>query len=105
VGIFAAALIGFVFCVSVRVTGSAWWAIGCHTAWDWAETYFYGTPDSGFVTQRHFLTTSPIGNTLWSGGTDGPEGSLLVAPVILLLLALLLAVYGRKRQAAIPALQ
>jgi membrane protease YdiL (CAAX protease family) len=105
VGIFAAALIGFVFCVSVRVTGSAWWAIGCHTAWDWAETYFYGTPDSGFVTQRHFLTTSPIGTTLWSGGTDGPEGSLLVAPVILLLLALLLAVYGRKRQAAIPALQ
>jgi membrane protease YdiL (CAAX protease family) len=104
VGIFAAALIGFVFCVSVRVTGSAWWAIGCHAAWDWAETYFYGTPDSGFVAQRHFLTTTPFGNTLWSGGTDGPEGSLLVAPVILLLLALLLAVYGRKRQAAIPAL-
>jgi len=104
VGIFAAALIGFVFCVSVRVTGSAWWAIGCHAAWDWAETYFYGTPDSGFVAQRHFLTTTPVGNALWSGGTDGPEGSLLVAPVILLLLALLLAVYGRKRQAAIPSL-
>jgi hypothetical protein len=103
-GIFAAALIGFVFCVSVRVTGSAWWAIGCHAAWDWAETYFYGTPDSGFVAQRHFLTTTPLGNALWSGGTDGPEGSLLVAPVILLLLALLLAVYGRKRQAAIPSL-
>jgi hypothetical protein len=27
-----------------------------------------------------------------------------VAPIILLLLGLLLAVYGRKRQAAIPAL-
>jgi membrane protease YdiL (CAAX protease family) len=103
-GIFAAALIGFVFCVSVRVTGSAWWAIGCHAAWDWAETYFYGTPDSGFVAQRHFLTTTPLGNALWSGGTDGPEGSLLVAPVILLLLAFLLAVYGRKRQATIPEL-
>ena len=38
IGIFAAAFIGFVFCVSVRVTGSAWWAIGCHAAWDWAET-------------------------------------------------------------------
>jgi membrane protease YdiL (CAAX protease family) len=105
IGIFAAAFIGFVFCVSVRVTGSAWWAIGCHGAWDWAETYFYGTPDSGFVAQRHFLTTTPVGNTLWSGGTDGPEGSLLVAPIILLLLGLLLAVYGRKKQAAIPALQ
>ena len=49
IGIFAAAFIGFVFCVSVRVTGSAWWAIGCHAAWDWAETYFYGTADSGMV--------------------------------------------------------
>ncbi|MGO9937414.1 MAG: CPBP family intramembrane glutamic endopeptidase [Terracidiphilus sp.] len=104
VGIFAAALIGFVFCVSVRATGSAWWAIGCHGAWDWAETYFYGTPDSGFVAQRHFLTTTPVGNTLWSGGADGPEGSLLVAPVILLLLALLLVVYRRKRDAVVAVL-
>ena len=104
VGIFAAALIGFVFCVSVRVTGSAWWAIGCHAAWDWAETYFYGTPDSGFVAQRHFLTTNPVGNTFWSGGTDGPEGSLLVTPVILLLLAFLLVVYGRKREITVAAL-
>jgi membrane protease YdiL (CAAX protease family) len=104
IGIFAAALIGFVFCVSVRVTGSAWWAIGCHAAWDWAETFFYGTPDSGFVAKRHFLTTTPSGSALWSGGADGPEGSLLVAPVILLLLALLLAVYGRKRTPASIAL-
>jgi membrane protease YdiL (CAAX protease family) len=105
IGIFAAAFIGFVFCVSVRVTGSAWWAIGCHAAWDWAETYFYGTPDSGFVAQGHFLTTAPVGNTLWSGGTDGPEGSLLVAPVILLLLGILLVVYGRKREAAVAVLR
>lgn len=97
IGIFAAALIGFVFCVSVRVTGSAWWAIGCHAAWDWAETYFYGTADSGMVARGHFLTTSPAGNVLWSGGADGPEGSLLVLGAILLLLAVLVIVYGRKR--------
>ena len=57
IGIFAAAAIGFVFCVSVWLTGSAWWAIGCHAAWDWGETYFYGTADSGFVAPGHFLTT------------------------------------------------
>lgn len=98
IGIFAAAMIGFVFCVSVRVTGSAWWAIGCHAAWDWAETYFYGTADSGIVAPGHYLSTTPSGNALWSGGTDGPEGSLLVLGVILLLLAALLVIYGRKRQ-------
>lgn len=96
IGIFAAAAIGFVFCVSVKLTGSAWWAIGCHAAWDWGETYFYGTADSGFVAPGHFLTTSPAGNPLWSGGTVGPEGSILVVGVILLLLALLIVVYGRR---------
>ena len=101
IGIFAAAFIGFVFCVSVRLTSSAWWAIGCHAAWDWAETYFYGTADSGLVAKGHLLSTSPTGQTLWSGGADGPEGSLLVLPVILLILAFLLVVYGRKRRAAL----
>ena len=105
IGIFAAAMIGFVFCVSVWVTGSAWWAIGCHAAWDWAETYLYGTADSGFAAKGHFLTASPTGNPLWSGGADGPEGSLLVIGVILLLLVALIAIYGRGPAKAFKARQ
>ena len=97
VGILAAAAIGFVFCVSVRVTGSAWWAIGCHAAWDWGETYFYGTPDSGLAAQGHYLSTAPAGNALWSGGADGPEGSLLAMAVILLLAVFLILAYGRDK--------
>ncbi|MDE3149195.1 MAG: CPBP family intramembrane metalloprotease, partial [Acidobacteriota bacterium] len=96
-GIAAAGAIGFVFCVSVWVTGSAWWAIGCHAAWDWAETFFYGTANSGLVPKGHFLSTAPAGSAFWSGGTDGPEGSVLVFAVILLLLAALIAIYGRRR--------
>jgi hypothetical protein len=87
----------------VRVTGSAWWAIGCHAAWDWAETYFYGAADSGFQPQGHYLTTSPAGNALWSGGTDGPEGSLLVLGIILLLLVALIAIYGRGKSTGLDA--
>jgi hypothetical protein len=94
IGIFAAAFIGFVFCVSVRVTGSAWFAIGCHAGWDWSETYFYGTADSGLSPHGSYLTSTPAGNPLWSGGAVGPEGSLLVLGAILFLLALVL-VYGR----------
>ena len=101
IGIFAAAAIGFVFCVSIWVTGSAWWAIGCHAGWEWAESYFYGTADSGMQAQGHYLTSSPAGQALWSGGTDGPEGSLLVLGAILLLLAALLAIYGRKKPVAL----
>lgn len=97
VGIFAAAAIGFVFCVSVFVTGSLWWAVGCHAAWDWSETFFYGTADSGLTARGHLFATTPAGNALWSGGSDGPEGSLLMLGAVLLLLAFL-AVMHRIRQ-------
>lgn len=99
IGIFAAGAIGFVFCVSVRVTGSAWWAIGCHAAWDWGETYFYGTADSGMVAQGHLLSTTPAGPAFWSGGADGPEGSILVLAIVVALLIAVLAIYGRKSPA------
>lgn len=100
VGVFSAALIGFTFCVSIRATGSAWWAIGFHSAWDWAQTYFYGTPDSGLIPQGHLFASSTAGPALWSGGKAGPEGSLLVIPLTLLVLAVVILVY-RKRNAAI----
>jgi membrane protease YdiL (CAAX protease family) len=103
IGIIATAAIGFVFVVSVRVTGSAWWAIGCHAAWDWAETYFYGAADSGNVAVGHYLSVTPAGPVLWSGGTDGPEGSVLVLAAVLLLLLLLVAVYGRRSHASLAA--
>jgi uncharacterized protein len=102
IGIFAAALIGFVLCVSVRVTGSAWWAIGCHAGWDWGETYLYGTADSGLSPQGSYLTSSPAGNPLWSGGAVGPEGSLLVLGALLFLLALVL-IYARMSARTTPA--
>ena len=103
IGIFSAAAIGFVFCVSIRLTGSAWWAIGFHAAWDWAQTFFYGTADSGLVPKGHYLTTTPAGAVLWSGGTDGPEGSLLVLPTVLLILLALILVYGRKAKSESPS--
>ncbi len=101
IGIFAAAAIGFVFCASIYFTGSAWWAIGCHAAWDWSETFFYGTADSGLPAQGHLLTTAPAGRVFWSGGADGPEGSILVLGVILVLLIALALLYGRTRQPAL----
>lgn len=96
IGIFAAAAIGFVFCVSVKLTGSAWWAIGFHAAWDWAETFYYGTADSGLAAQGSYLSARPAGNVLFSGGSDGPEGSLLVIAIIFLLFLALLAFYLRR---------
>jgi hypothetical protein len=97
IGIFSAAAIGFVFCVAVKLTGSIWWAIGFHAAWDWGLTYFYGAADSGNPAIGHFLSTTPVGSELWSGGADGPEGSLLILPLLVVILSAIVFVYGRKK--------
>lgn len=83
-GIAAVALAGTVFAFSLYRTGSLWWAIGFHTAWDWGQSYLYGTPDSGVLARGHLLITHPIGRPMLSGGSAGPEGSLFVLPTFLL---------------------
>ena len=61
VGLFSAGAVGLVFCISLWYTGSLWWAIGFHMAWDWAQSFFYGTSDSGMVAQGHFLQRASRG--------------------------------------------
>jgi CAAX protease family protein len=76
IGIITAGMAGLVFCYSLWRSGSLWWAIGAHTSWDWAQSYFYGVPDSGAMFSRHLLNAHPVGTTWLSGGTVGPEGSI-----------------------------
>jgi CAAX protease family protein len=99
VGLFGAGAVGLVFCLSLWYTGSLWWAIGCHASWDWAESYFYGTSDSGLVAEGHLFSEHPTGGLLWSGGATGPEGSLVVI-VLLVVMALLMWVWWGRRVAS-----
>ena len=83
-GLVSAGLIGLVFCLSLWRTGSLWWAIGFHAAWDWAQSFVFGVADSGQVAAFHLLASHPVGQPLLSGGRTGPEGSVFVLPVIAL---------------------
>jgi membrane protease YdiL (CAAX protease family) len=83
-GLLAAALIGFFFCLTLRRTGTLWFAVGFHAAWDWGETFFYSVPDSGMVAPGHLLSSSRRGAPWLSGGSVGPEGSVLCFVVIAL---------------------
>ena len=77
-GLLSAGLIGLVFAFSLWRTGSLWWAIGYHAAWDWAESFLYGVRDSGMLVQHHLLASHPQGPALMSGGLTGPEGSIFI---------------------------
>jgi membrane protease YdiL (CAAX protease family) len=81
-GLLAAAVIGFFFCLTLRRTGSLWFAVGFHAAWDWGETFFYSVPDSGTLFPGHLLKSSFHGPRWLTGGMVGPEGSVLCFVVI-----------------------
>jgi membrane protease YdiL (CAAX protease family) len=95
VGVFSAGVIGFVFCFSIWLTGSLYWAIGIHAAWDWAQSYLFGVADSGLRVQYHLLETHPAGNIWLSGGATGPEGSVFVFLIMLLVALGLYLTWGR----------
>ena len=83
-GLVAAALVALVFSLSLWRLGHLWWAIGFHASWDWAESYFYGTPDSGMVSTGRLMHAHPMGSLLQSGGATGPEGSVWITLVLVL---------------------
>jgi uncharacterized protein len=88
-GLIQVFLFGMLAIVALWRTGSLWWAIGFHMAWDWGQSFLYGVPDSGGFEQGRLFATHASGNPLLSGGTVGPEGSILAAPVLLLALIVL----------------
>lgn len=88
IGIAVAALGGFFFCLCLRVSGSLWFGIGFHAAFDWAQDFLYGTPDSGIVAKGHLLSSHPIGDIRFSGADAGPEGSILCVGLFLILILL-----------------
>jgi uncharacterized protein len=73
---------GLLFCFMIRRTGNLWFALGYHAAWDWAETFFYGTADSGLLGVGRYLTSSTQGPNWITGGSVGPEGSVIALIVL-----------------------
>jgi membrane protease YdiL (CAAX protease family) len=96
-GLIAAGLIGFFFCLTLRRTGDLWWAVGFHMSWDWAESFLYSVPDSGTTSPGHLLNSSFHGPAWLTGGSVGPEGSLLALVVIVALWVLFDRMYPQVK--------
>ncbi|MFY9527383.1 MAG: CPBP family intramembrane glutamic endopeptidase, partial [Candidatus Acidiferrales bacterium] len=99
-GALKAGCFGLLAAFSLQRTGNLWFAIGMHAAWDWGETYFYGVPDSGLLAKGRLLHSSFHGPDWLTGGTVGPEGSLLVFAVLVLTGVAIHYVFPAKRGAA-----
>jgi uncharacterized protein len=84
-------VIGMFFCLTLRRTGNLWFAVGLHASFDWGETFLFSVPNSGIVASGHLLNSSFHGPAWLTGGTVGPEGSVMAFVVV----ALAAAVFNR----------
>jgi membrane protease YdiL (CAAX protease family) len=82
IGALGAGLIGLFFCLTLRRTGSLWFAVGFHAAWDWGQTFVFGVPDSGTTDPGHLLSPSIHGNPWLTGGIVGPEASVFLLIIV-----------------------
>ena len=70
-------LFGMFACLTLKRTGNLWFAIGFHAAGDYAETFIYSVPDSGYAATGHLINSNLKSGPRWlTGGNIGPEGSL-----------------------------
>lgn len=97
VGALSVFVIGMFFCFTLRRTGTLWFAIGFHAAWDYCETFVYSVPDSGIVMPGHLLSASFHGPAWLTGGTVGPEGSIFDFVILAILFLTFDRVYRGNR--------
>ncbi len=88
IAIEAGVLLGAAYAAS----GSLWLPIGIHAGWNFAEGPVFGTAVSGYPEYAGLVRGSLHGPDLLTGGTFGPEASI-VTPIVCLALA---AIYLRK---------
>jgi membrane protease YdiL (CAAX protease family) len=93
VGSVAVVMFGLLLCLFLRRTGNLWCAVGFHAAYDWGQM-LYGVPDSGIVPYHNLLNSAVSGPRWLTGGTIGPEASVLT-PIALLVVALGFSRYHR----------
>lgn len=79
------ALYGIFWCLTLRRTGSLWFAVGFHAASDYADMIAFAEPNSGNAGKPipgHLLDIRFHGPDWLTGGPRGTEASLLVFAVL-----------------------
>jgi membrane protease YdiL (CAAX protease family) len=101
IGIVATVLFALFASATLRLTGNLWLAVGAHAGWDWGQSYFYGVSDSGIVAQGHLLNPSFHGPDWLTGGTVGPEGSVVTLILWAVMFVAFVLIYRNRREPAL----
>jgi membrane protease YdiL (CAAX protease family) len=72
-------------CYSVLKTGTLWFAVGLHFAFDYMQFFVIGTPNGSAIPVGRLLNVTFNGPAWLTGGVLGTEASLLMYPLLALL--------------------
>jgi hypothetical protein len=72
---------GVLLGAAYAVTGRLWFPIGLHAAWNFTETNVFGMSVSGFSAPKGLIVGTLKGPTILTGGTFGPEASIVAVLV------------------------
>jgi membrane protease YdiL (CAAX protease family) len=72
-------------CYTVLRTGTLWFAVGFHIAYDFMQLFVIGTKNGTLVPQGHLLDATFNGPAWLTGGVLGTEASFLMYPLIVLI--------------------
>jgi hypothetical protein len=73
-------VLGVLLCLSVRVTGFLWWAVGWHAAFDFGQFFIIGTRNGGQVPVGRLFDATFPGPAWITGGELGTEASYFMIP-------------------------
>jgi uncharacterized protein len=85
------ALLALLLCMALHRTGSLWFGIGSHMAFDWGLTFFYSCDRTS--AHRYLFNASLHGNKWLTGGSAGPEGNIFNVFLVAAGMVLLSKVY------------
>ena len=72
--------LGLVICLSVRKTGSLWWAVGWHAGFDFGQLFLIGTRNGGQTPVGRLFNVTFPGPAWLNGGDLGTEASIFMVP-------------------------
>ena len=98
-------LVGLFWSFTLRRTGSLWFSLGMHAAFDFGETFLFSVPDSGMVLPGHLSNATLHGPNWVTGGTPGPEASLFDFLIIAVFFVVFHFLYPAKQTSDAAAME
>jgi hypothetical protein len=88
--------LGALLALSYAATRNLWFPIGLHMGWNLAVGFLYGLPNSGQLHPTRLANTTIHGGDALTGGEFGPEASIILVTLCLLMSSVLVAKTARE---------